>query len=350
MQKPLAKWNPSRDVWELEATAPHSEHSDVFSATWPISGSMRNGEASKLPTSELPTSVCAYLFSPGTGSASPAQGSSRSDVVLFRTPCAAEVDGGALTPEQARERGQTLRLAGQVEAEFGDLRTLPTPTTSDGNGPGLHGSVAADLRTTVTMLPTPVAQPSGNTPEEHLRKKPGRRQVTDLAIIAEHDLFASGGRLPTPDATRGGSTTEAVEMLPAPKATDGELGLPRTDFGVYAAAVQRWEAVTGRPAPEPTKPNQKTGRRQLSAEFVEWMMGLPAGWVTDPDMGLTRRQKFRIAGNGVVPQQGYAALATMLDTAFTEEEERKHHATTTRKHRHRGHRRGGQRKVHHRRP
>jgi DNA (cytosine-5)-methyltransferase 1 len=45
----------------------------------------------------------------------------------------------------------------------------------------------------------PGAQQSGNPPEVHLRKKPGRTQVTDLAIIVENGLLETGGTmLPTP--------------------------------------------------------------------------------------------------------------------------------------------------------
>jgi hypothetical protein len=40
-----------------------------------------------------------------------------------------------------------------------------------------------------SLLPSPVAQQSGSTPEEHLRRKPGRTQVTDLAIIVENGLM-----------------------------------------------------------------------------------------------------------------------------------------------------------------
>jgi DNA (cytosine-5)-methyltransferase 1 len=39
---------------------------------------------------------------------------------------------------------------------------------------------------------------------------------------------------------------------------------------------------------------------------VEWMMGLPDGWITDIP-GLSRSGQLRALGNGVVPQQ--AALA-----------------------------------------
>ena len=45
---------------------------------------------------------------------------------------------------------------------------------------------------------------------------------------------------------------------------------------------------------------------KLNAEFVEYMMGLPLGWVTD--CGLSRAQQLKILGNGVVPQQAYYAL------------------------------------------
>lgn len=45
---------------------------------------------------------------------------------------------------------------------------------------------------------------------------------------------------------------------------------------------------------------------KLNAKFVEYMMGLPIGWVTDLD--LSRSQQLKMLGNGVVPQQAYYAL------------------------------------------
>lgn len=45
---------------------------------------------------------------------------------------------------------------------------------------------------------------------------------------------------------------------------------------------------------------------KLNAKFVEYMMGLPNGWVTDLD--LSRSQQLKMLGNGVVPQQAYYAL------------------------------------------
>lgn len=89
------------------------------------------------------------------------------------------------------------------------------------------------------------------------------------------------------------------------------------DWGPYAGAIARWERVTGRVAPVPTEPG-RTGQPRLSPAFVEWLMGLPEGHVTDPAIGLTRNQQLRALGNGVVPQQGALALRMLLERATVE--------------------------------
>jgi DNA (cytosine-5)-methyltransferase 1 len=50
---------------------------------------------------------------------------------------------------------------------------------------------------------------------------------------------------------------------------------------------------------------------KLNVKFVEYMMGLPAGWVTDLD--ISRSQQLKILGNGVVPQQAYRALELLCN-------------------------------------
>ena len=45
---------------------------------------------------------------------------------------------------------------------------------------------------------------------------------------------------------------------------------------------------------------------RLNVKFVEYMMGLPHGWVSS--VNLSRAQMLKILGNGVVPQQAYSAL------------------------------------------
>jgi DNA (cytosine-5)-methyltransferase 1 len=64
----------------------------------------------------------------------------------------------------------------------------------------------------------------------------------------------------------------------------------------------------GRPAPAPTEPG-KTGER-LSPRFVEWLVGLDDGWVTDA--GIPRNAQLKCLGNIAMPQQGAAALRELL--------------------------------------
>jgi len=79
---------------------------------------------------------------------------------------------------------------------------------------------------------------------------------------------------------------------------------PAADFGPYDEAVRRWEYIIGRPAPDPTDD------RGLRPEFVEWMMGLPEGWVCN--VGLSRTAALKMLGNGVVPQQAALAVDLLL--------------------------------------
>lgn len=51
---------------------------------------------------------------------------------------------------------------------------------------------------------------------------------------------------------------------------------------------------------------------------MEWMQGLPEGWVTAVP-GLTRNAQLKALGNGVVPQQAELALRLLLAQAFRTE-------------------------------
>lgn len=68
--------------------------------------------------------------------------------------------------------------------------------------------------------------------------------------------------------------------------------------------------MIGRAAPAPTIPGRH-GQPKLNPEFVEWMMGLPAGWVTQVP-GTTQNDHLKLLGNGVVPQQAAEALRFLL--------------------------------------
>ena len=58
-------------------------------------------------------------------------------------------------------------------------------------------------------------------------------------------------------------------------------------------------------------PNTLDELGRLNAAFVEYMMGLPKGWVSETN--LARSQQLKILGNGVVPQQAYHALQLLCD-------------------------------------
>lgn len=81
-------------------------------------------------------------------------------------------------------------------------------------------------------------------------------------------------------------------------------------WGRYSDAIARWEYITGRDAPAPAILNEDRGPR-AAPEFVEWLMGLPAGWVTDPAHELTENQQNTALGNGVLPLQAFLAMDAM---------------------------------------
>ena len=158
-----------------------------------------------------------------------------------------------------------------------------------------------------------------------------------------HPVAGVGGSaltlLPTPKASNnenrssgwanGPNLGEALALLPTPSVADGmgghltrsgdrsnELLLPgvakahQQAWGQYAAAIARAEQAIGRPAPPPTEIGPK-GAPRLSPRFVEFLMMLPEGWVTDV-AGLTRNELLKMLGNGVVPAQCAAALRAFL--------------------------------------
>ena len=227
MQKPrqIATWNSEKDFWENGEDI--FGHSDVYSETWPVSGMTVNGVAYELPMWEPATDDSVYsswqsdvpdsslLRTPTTGEGRKAtMGTSAAerkagghqpylthqiaDLVLLKTPTSQlAVNGGSQHPDKRKAGGHGPTLADEVE------HLLPTPTSAKaGSDMGLMCSGDGrdkpnKLGWAIALLPTPVAQPSGNTPQDHLRKKPGRVVVTDLAIIVENGLLETGGQLPS---------------------------------------------------------------------------------------------------------------------------------------------------------
>lgn len=121
--------------------------------------------------------------------------------------------------------------------------------------------------------------------------QPARRRVV---------LAGSGGEPPA-DSTDIGRQRDGGPRRGRSGPTDGS----RVDLGVYGVAIARHARSLGRIAPNPV---DRKGR--LSPVFVEWMMMLDEGWVTD--VVHNRSKALRVLGNGVVPAQAAHALRSLL--------------------------------------
>jgi DNA (cytosine-5)-methyltransferase 1 len=169
---------------------------------------------------------------------------------------------------------------------------------------GRPGGAPAGPGGGVMLLPTPTAKCSEDSQTHRSGARSGELLLTGVA-----KAWAVGALLPTPCATDGtkggpnqrrGSGAQGGPML-------AEAVQPGR-WGAYASAVARWELATGRPAPDPTELGTK-GQPRLAPRFVEWLMGLPAGWVTDH---LPRNPALKCLGNGVVWQQAAHAYTALL--------------------------------------
>ncbi len=291
---------------------------------------------------------------------------------MLRTPSVTDSTGGAISEDQARERGRMVKTADQVAqlAFQNGLKVspaieqslLPTPNTMEHREIKTKEQIAElkkrspggyrNLREEIVneLLPTPAVGHIRNHDEpveDYLERRekfengeykgmPGaslgvavRMEVLPTPTTRDHKdgtapherngevqvdtvaraIFNSGEvLLGTPRATASESSATQVEAG-APKARIEDQVLA-TNWGKFEPAIRRWEQVLGRPAPEPTKPDGKDGAHRLSSRFTEWMMGLPDGWITD--CGLSRNDELKACGNGVVPQQAFLALTMLL--------------------------------------
>jgi DNA (cytosine-5)-methyltransferase 1 len=128
------------------------------------------------------------------------------------------------------------------------------------------------------------AQPtnSNNCPDSELRRiqRSIRQESSQQFNRADRNEFRTSGE------TISNADTEQLQA-------DGQAqGLGRRFETPFELSMRR--------TPNPLD------QSKLNTRFVEYMMGLQEGWVTDLD--LSRAQQFKLLGNGVVPQQAYYAL------------------------------------------
>jgi DNA (cytosine-5)-methyltransferase 1 len=176
------------------------------------------------------------------------------------------------------------------------------PADGDQVGRPVGGPRVGDL------LPMPLAVEAAGTPPDY---------ITLTGLIDRGELF------PTPqahDAKRGKTPAQVAAARARTQAGFSNLNeLVETEaarfddggWGRFGAAISRHQRMMGRPPPHPVEMGP-TGRPRLAARFAEWMMGLSDGWVTAPEICLSRSGAVRALGNGVVPQQAAYAVGGLL--------------------------------------
>ena len=241
-----------------------------------------------------------------------------SESLLLRSPKASEGQGGALGEAEAKRRGNTVGVRDQIM--------------------DLVASQGVKVSRAVANLPTPIAQDVSGamTPEARANSGqgygPALRDIKYLIGTPRANAANSSQNQVEAGAPKG-RIEDQVKLFPTLRASDSyerrnqktmdriakdggdmtmtTLARTTTDWGKFEPAIRRWEAILGRQAPEPTKPDGKDGNHRLSSKFTEWMMGLPDGWITGHD--LKRNDELKLAGNGVVPQQAELALRLLLE-------------------------------------
>lgn len=211
---------------------------------------------------------------------------------------------GRLDSENAsgpREWERTREVAGDrgsAAAADAPEHGRPERWSRSGERAGSGGQSASDFGTPAD------ADVAGGQAWRDSRQDGERLRVEPLGFApstADAQLHGLDG-----DALRRGTSASQEE-----RRVRESQGCDSQNWGDYAPAIARWERVIGRPAPAPTEPG-RTGAPRLSPAFVEWMMGLPAGHVTDPVIGISRNDQLKALGNGVVPQQAALALSLLL--------------------------------------
>lgn len=263
------------------------------------------------------------------------------DVSLLPTPNATDRKGSNTPIGRERDNRGHMITRHEGDANLPAIvALLPTPMTINSTSKkaqeerptsGPHrGDPSYGLEDVVSLLPTPNAadsfagdidvSPEGI--ERQLRRgdPEGSLRNTTGSLAKEVKL------LPTPN-TLDDMPPKTREQIQAhrDKGLGGDRNLREyvlyelpaeahahveSRWGRYEPAIRRWENVLQRAAPEPVEPSGKDGAQRLSPAFTEFMMGLPAGWVTDT--GISRKGQLHALGNGVVVQQCELALRILL--------------------------------------
>lgn len=144
------------------------------------------------------------------------------------------------------------------------------------------------------------------------------RRLRTYAIGVRNDID-----VPTVNAAYLDTDPWTGDLWPTPSAYDTHLDVDaykwaQDDMEGHAdkaltRALEHWEKVTGERYPYPlySLPTHTDGGR-LSIGFVEWMMGLPIGYVSTPSLHLSHDDRMELLYTGTVPLQAAHAVAVGL--------------------------------------
>ena len=191
----------------------------------------------------------------------------------------------------------TVIRASDVGAPHRRKRWFCVATNTDYTGPQqerVKRCWGAD--TTASVIPDPDSAGSeawSDTGQDSQRLR--QESLGSAPFVTNSDSISTGRHTGTPP----GAQTERRNVGQFHNGFENEIEGGRF-WRHYWPAIDRWERVLGCPAPEPITDGK------LSALFVEWMMGLDEGHVTD--IAASRAKALACLGNGVVPQQAKRAL------------------------------------------
>lgn len=199
----------------------------------------------------------------------------------------------------------------------------PTPTKSDGNGPGIHGQGGMDLRTAVKMWPTPTlcgnhnrkgaSKTSGDGLATKVKKYPtqtardwksGKASEKTMNKNSQplSEVVVSGGKstrqtYPTP--TNSMMTWADMEQAKysgndPKRPTYQEVKYPTPQARDYRTGQRsRWEDKKRSRNLNDHQATEQTGK--LNPEWVAWLMGVPIGYTDLKPLGMHKfRQWWRL--------------------------------------------------------
>lgn len=256
LQQPFAWWNTELDAFKM--------YGEIYRDKLPVSGALHNGA----------------LYRRNHKSVAPPRAPK-----LLPTPQANLASGtGSQHPDKRRAGGHSVNLddvTGWVTNTANGFQLLPTPKATD----GAYGT------------PRTTGRPA--------------ERATHLVTRASYQLDTANGFKLLPTPTVGSTSPAAHGQISGDFRKRWNQALEA--WGEYLPGIVHHASTLGMyDVPDPTMPGHREGsRRRLNPAFAEWMMGIPAGHVTNPELGLTRQQQLTAIGNGVMTQQAQWALTEL---------------------------------------